>query len=166
MSAASASKENCMKLMSKGKSLTLNPGGVQEVSYLANRKVRTLFLKKRFGFTKLAMQSGAAIVPMFVFGQDKCYDYIVSDNKILLDVGRRMGFLPMLFFGLFGIPLGLPKPVPLTVVVGKPIKVPHIKEPTNEEIEKCHLEFMAATETIYNDNKADFGLQEVPLVIV
>lgn len=35
-----------------------------------------------------------------------------------------MGFVPMIFFGQWGIPFGVPKSRPLTVVVGTPLEVP------------------------------------------
>jgi 2-acylglycerol O-acyltransferase 2 len=36
----------------------------------------TIFLRKRFGFVKLAIQSGAHLVPAFAFGQSSmCDDY-------------------------------------------------------------------------------------------
>lgn len=165
MSASSADRKNCEKLFAKGYSLTVNPGGVKEVSYLVNKKVRTLYLRTRQNFTKLAIQNGAMLVPMYTFNQDKCFDFIVSENKSLLQIGRKLGFLPMIFFGLFGIPLGVPKPVPLTVIMGKPIRLPQEKDPSKETVEKYHLELIAATEKIYNDNKNDYGVSDVPLVI-
>ena len=35
-----------------------------------------------------------------------------------------MGFVPMIFFGQWGLPFGVPKARPLTVVVGSPVEVP------------------------------------------
>ena len=67
MSASNADKMNCLKLLESGISVTLNPGGVAEVAELGNRKERTLFLKNRFGFTKLALEAGVPIVPGCVF---------------------------------------------------------------------------------------------------
>jgi len=81
-------------------------------------------------------------------------------------LGRKLGFLPMIFFGLYGIPLGPPKPVPLTVVVGKPIEVPKTDNPSNEEIEKYHFLLIKAVEKLYDDNKALYGCENIPLRIL
>ena len=72
----------------------------------------------------------------------------------------------MLFFGLHGIPLGPPKPVPLTVVIGKHIPVKKIAEPTQEQIETLHMQFLVAVEKVYNDNKDQYGMADIPLKIV
>ena len=63
-SASSADRKNCMKLLSSGRSLTINPGGVSEVAHLGNKNERTLFLKTRFGFTKLGTE---IIIYMYVY---------------------------------------------------------------------------------------------------
>jgi hypothetical protein len=39
-------------------------------------------------------------------------------------MGRQMGFVPMVFFGQWGMPFGVPKSRPLTVVVGTPLEAP------------------------------------------
>lgn len=132
---------------------------------LGNRAERTLFLRTRFGFTKLALNSGASIVPVYTFNQDKCFDFAISTNKFLVGLGRKVGFLPLLFFGFAGIPLGPPKPVALTVVIGKPIKIPKIEKPTKEDIAKYHELFVASVEKLYNDNRAAYGLSNIALRI-
>eukprot|EP00600_Ochromonadales_sp_CCMP1393_P018447 CAMPEP_0175033000 /NCGR_PEP_ID=MMETSP0005-20121125/21747_1 /TAXON_ID=420556 /ORGANISM="Ochromonas sp., Strain CCMP1393" /LENGTH=117 /DNA_ID=CAMNT_0016293551 /DNA_START=450 /DNA_END=800 /DNA_ORIENTATION=+ len=47
----------------------------------------------------------------------------------LLDpqLGRQIGFIPLVFCGVGGLLYGPPKPVPLNVVVGKPISVPDLQ---------------------------------------
>jgi hypothetical protein len=39
-------------------------------------------------------------------------------------MGRQLGFVPMVFFGQWGMPFGVPKSRPLTVVVGTPLEAP------------------------------------------
>ena len=72
----------------------------------------------------------------------------------------------MMFFGVFCLPFGPPKPGPITAYIGKPIIVPKILEPTDEEIDKYHLEFIAGTEKLYHDNKAAHGYADIPLCII
>ena len=157
MSATDVSRKFVEKLLAKGYSLTINPGGVKEVAELVNEDVRTLILKPRLNFTKLAMRSGVPIVPVYTFGQDKCYDFFISKDKTLVDIGRKVGVLPMYFSGLFGIPFGPPKPVPLTVVVGSPIYVPQMDDPSDEDTKLHHDRFVQAVENLYNNNKSKYG---------
>lgn len=165
MSACDAAKGNLMRLMKEGMSINICPGGVREVLYLGDRAKKTLFLKKRLGFTKLAMASGARIVPTFIFGQDKLYDYYISKNSFLVSIGRKLGFAPIIFFGVGGLPMGPPKSSPITVIVGKPIDVPHTDNPTQEELQKYHQLFIDETVRLYEDHKDKYDMKDVLLVI-
>ena len=165
MSACDAAKSNMMKLLKQGMSINICPGGVREVMYLGDRSKKTIFLKKRLGFTKLAMTSGASIVPTFIFGQDNLFDYYISRNSFLSSMGRKLGFAPMIFFGMGGLPMGPPKSSPITVIVGKPLEIPHKENPTEEELLKYHQLFIAETIKLYDDHKDEYGLKEVPLIV-
>ena len=49
------------------------PGGVQEVLHMRH-DAEVLYLRKRLGFVRLALQHGAPLVPAFAFGQ--CHQYV------------------------------------------------------------------------------------------
>jgi hypothetical protein len=92
---------------------------------------------------------------------------------MLHSLGRRIGFVPMLFFGLGGVPFGMPRPCPLTVVVGKPIQCPSPSPPGGERappseeiVAKCHAELLEAYRRIFETNKARFGMGHVSLRII
>ena len=38
-------------------------------------KCETVYLRKRFGFVKMAIQTGAQLVPAYSFGQTRTYSY-------------------------------------------------------------------------------------------
>jgi hypothetical protein len=166
--ATSVDKEGLRALMRKGVSPTLCPGGVQEVSFLTPGKDEcVLFLKDRKGFVKLAMEFGRPIVPMFCFGQRKTYDFwIPHGSGFWTWVGRKVGFLPMLFFGQFGIPLFIPKSAPLTVVVGDLIQVPKFETFSQADIDKYHGMFIDAMREIFESHKQQFGMENTELRIV
>jgi len=56
----------------------------------------TVFLQKRKGFIRLAMQTGSAVVPCFAFGQTDTYKWyrpgppLVSDSAVQA-LSRRIG---------------------------------------------------------------------------
>ena len=162
----SASRDSIISYLKKGYSLNICPGGVQEVQYLGNPKECVIFMKSRVGLTKLALTQGVAIVPSMTFGSHKLYDYWVPTQDWVIKLGRRIGFLPMLFFGLGNIPFAQAKPCPLTVVVGKPIQIPHIPNPTSEDIDKYHQILLHTMEKLYNDNNEANNMSDVKLVIV
>ena len=164
--AISAEKTNLIKYLSQGYSLNICPGGVQEVKYLNNNKEMVLFLKSRLGFTKLGLEQGVCIIPVITFGLHKIYDYYLFDwNDFLLNLGRKVGFLPMIFFGLGGIPFAQPKPSPLTVVIGKPIQLPKIEKPSSEEIQKYHDIFLGEMRRVFEENKDANGMSDFTMRI-
>ena len=65
----SASKKSIERIFKAGGSVGILPGGIKEM-FLADRGASTerIYLAKRFGFVKMAMTSGAAVVPIVHFG--------------------------------------------------------------------------------------------------
>jgi hypothetical protein len=83
-------------------------------------------------------------------------------------MGRKQGFIPLVFFGVGGIPFAQAKSVPVNVVVGKPIKVAKIEdgmEVTTEMLQPILDEFIAATVRLFENNKAKFDMGDFNLVI-
>lgn len=146
------------------------PGGVQEVMYMTSDDEVVLYLKKRLGIIKLAMKYGVPIIPTFTFNQRKVFSYWIPRNQTVLQFGRKIGFVPMVFFGLFNIPFGLPKPCPLTVVVGNPIIIPKIAEDeldNNMELMlKIQTELISSMTDLFEVHKERFGMGAVTLKIV
>lgn len=68
------SRKIITSILSSGKSCALIPGGVREIQYLEKGK-EVVYLTKRHGFVRLAIQQGAPIIPVFAFGQTATYNY-------------------------------------------------------------------------------------------
>jgi 2-acylglycerol O-acyltransferase 2 len=166
LDAASVDKANVEKLISEGKSPTLCPGGIQEVTYLKSSKECILYLKSRKGMIKLAMKYGVPIVPVLSFGQRNAWKCWVPQQKWIHSFGRQVGFLPMIFFGLFGLPLAQPKPCPIDVIVGLPISMPKLETPSEEEIDARHKLFLEAIERMYTSYQDEFGMEGAVLRII
>ena len=165
VNAHSIDKKSIQKMIAKKISPVLCPGGVQEVLLMENEDECVLFLNSRFGFIKLAIQNGTAIVPVFSFGLRKMFTFIAPKSKLMKSIGRKLGFLPMLFFGMWGMPFGPAKPCDIVNLVGSPIKVPHIADPSDEVIREHHAVFVAAMVKLYEENKEEFGMGHVKLRI-
>jgi 2-acylglycerol O-acyltransferase 2 len=106
-----------VSFLRRGVSPVLCPGGVQEVTLMQHDKECVLYLKSRLGFVKLAMQQGVPIIPAFSFGLRKTFDCWLPRSKFVQDIGRKIGFLPLVFFGVGGLPYSPGKPVAYTTVV-------------------------------------------------
>jgi 2-acylglycerol O-acyltransferase 2 len=129
-SAIDAGRGTLQRALDKGQSPMICPGGIQEMTLMKGDKECVLYLKSRLGIIKLCLVNGVPLVPCFAFGQRKTFHFWQVTNPLLVRLGRLIGFLPMLYFGLWNLPLGPPKPTPLTMVIGKNLEMPKIDNPT------------------------------------
>ncbi|CAH0518645.1 unnamed protein product [Peronospora belbahrii] len=66
------------RIMRTGQNLCLLPGGFQ-VATLYQRGKHRVYIQKRFGFIKLALQHGYNIYPAYTFGED--FPHIEMSSK-------------------------------------------------------------------------------------
>ena len=79
-----------------------------------------------------------------------------------------MGFVPVLFFGrgIFQYNYGIiPHRQKITVVVGKPLPVEKKENPSSEDIEKLHHQYVEALTALYEEYNPKYGYPNVKLVI-
>ena len=165
--ATSVDKAVMKSYLKRGFSLNLCPGGVQEIQFLSNdQKEVTFFLKQRVGLTKLALQEGVCLIPSVTFGLENIYSFWEFKHEMLMPLARKLGFYPMVFFGLGGVPFAQAKPAPITVVVGRPLKMPQISDPSAQELARYHQQFMEAIGELFEANKRENGMGEMKLRIV
>ncbi|ODN02124.1 2-acylglycerol O-acyltransferase 1 [Orchesella cincta] len=140
-----------------GKIGILIPGGAPEALDF-NPGTYILQLKKRKGFVKVALQNGSPLVPVFSFGETEVYSQVANPRGSLLrtiqDKIQQAVDIPPAFFygrGVFQYSFGfLPKRRPITVVVGAPLPMKKIPEPTQAEIDELHQNYIdALTELFY-----------------
>ena len=146
----------------------LCPGGVQEVTYLGDDSECVLYLKKRVGLFKMALQHGTPVIPVFSFGLQNSFSYWVPKAKWVQKLGRKFGALPMMFFGMFGLPLGPAKPCQYVNVIGKPIPLPvaeKIPNPTSEQIKAYQELYIQEISRLFHDYRDEFGMKDISLRI-
>ncbi len=96
-----ASEESCLAVLARGEQLLLTPGGMREA-----RPARDFYRLRwagRYGFARLALATGAPIVPLAVVGGAEAYPGVRA--------GRLSLWAP------------LPLPARLDVVLGEPLPV-------------------------------------------
>jgi len=166
---APVDKHTFLTRLQNGESLAFVPGGVQEVLNMDPKKPNEipLYIKDRKGFVKLALQTGSPIVPVFFFGLHGSFGYYVPRGILISKIARTIGFLPVLFWGRFGIPLGIPKPKKQHVVFGKPIDVPHQGDKvTNEMVNQIHSIYVEELCALFERHKHAEGYGERTLKIL
>lgn len=172
MGLGSVSRESCENILSKGgangegmgRAITIVIGGARESLDSQPYHLR-LVLKRRKGFIKLAIRSGADLVPVLAFGENDLYDVISSESHPLVHKGQMLvkkvlGFTVPLFHarGVFNYDVGLmPYRRPLNVVVGRPIKVIQQHEPQSGYVDEMHARYVGELQRIWDEWKDQFA---------
>ncbi|XP_020507071.1 2-acylglycerol O-acyltransferase 3b [Labrus bergylta] len=146
----------------KGNAVVIVIGGAAE-SLASSPGMNTVVMKKRKGFVRVALESGADLVPVYSFGENDLFRQVIfSDGSLgrrLQDLFKKiMGFAPCLFVGermAF-----MPYKSQVTTVVGSPISVPKRTTPTDEEVDHYHNLYMDALTELFHQHKVSCGLSE------
>lgn len=172
--ACAATKQGMEALLTQksGVAAILVPGGALEALNSDSDRIR-LVLNRRKGFVKLALRYGVDLVPTFSFGENFIYDQVKAYDGSRMKrfqtwAEKWVGFTPVMFFGrgIFQYNYGiLPHRKPVTVVVGTPIPVSKVEQPSGEQIEALHKQYIEALQQLYEDNKSKYGNENFPLVI-
>jgi hypothetical protein len=121
LTAGSAHRDVLRKGLESGRNLYILPGGVAEI--FVSEPGRHAVLARRHGLMKLALRTGACVVPMYVFGGTDFYEHLATYNPnrggssgggggvaslvgpllMRLSRGLKAGFT--LFWGQFGLPM-------------------------------------------------------------
>uniref|UniRef100_UPI00398EECCD diacylglycerol O-acyltransferase 2-like n=1 Tax=Pristiophorus japonicus TaxID=55135 RepID=UPI00398EECCD len=167
----SVSRSSLNHLLSKsgtGNAVVIVVGGAAE-SMSGRPGEHAVLLKNRKGFIRMAVQHGADLVPMYSFGENDIFDQVIfAPNSWMrwfqLKFQKYVGFAPCLFKGqglLFTDSWGLvPFAKPVTTVVGKPIAVTQSSNPSEDEVNGYHAQYVEAIVSLFNKHKVRCGLTE------
>lgn len=164
----SASKESIEYLLTKkgtGNALILVVGGAAEALDAHPGRITTLVLKRRKGFIRLALKHGASLVPVFAFGENNVFSQVRNPHgtflrQLQVKLKNKLGFSSPLLYGrgIFQYSIGfLPYREPINVVIGAPIDLNTIDDPTEEEIQKTHDLYVTRLQELFNAHKGNYG---------
>ncbi|KAK5122397.1 hypothetical protein LTR85_003981 [Meristemomyces frigidus] len=172
MGLASVSRESCENILSRGgpngegmgRAITIVVGGARE-SLDAKPYTLRLVLKRRKGFVKLAIRTGADLVPVLAFGENDLYDQVDASahpyvHQAQLLVKKFMGFTVPLFHarGVFNYDVGMmPYRRPINIVVGKPIMIQQAKQPDPAYVDEIHERYVRELVRIWDEWKDTFA---------
>jgi len=161
----SAAKGPFVKLMQKGESFGLLPGGFHEASLFEYGKDRVVVSNKK-GFIKYALQYGYKVVPAYSFGECFTYRNMPGFRKIRFWLADQ-GLPGILIFGFPLLPL-LPLWTPwgIHTIHGSGRIFPKISEPTKEDVEKYHAIFVSDLRALFDRHKHRFGMSDVELEVL
>ncbi|CAK1599066.1 unnamed protein product [Parnassius mnemosyne] len=168
LGSCSSSQESLLYLLDRrrhaGKCVTLIVGGAAEAldSHPGEYKV---ILSRRKGFVRVAMKSGAPLVPVFSFGETNVFRPLNNPRDSLLrkfqeKVRELTGISPMFPIGrgIFQYSYGVvPFRSPVTTVVGVPMEVERNLDPTDEEVDAVHAEFTKRLVELFETEKSKYS---------
>ena len=172
MGVGSVSRESCERLLGTGgldgagmgRAVTIVVGGARESLDALPHSLR-LVLARRKGFIKLAIRTGADLVPVLAFGENELYDQVAPDahpgvHRAQLLLKQLLGFTVPLFHarGVFNYDVGLlPYRTPLNVVVGRAIKVVQRERPDDAYVDEIHGLYVQELERLWAGWKDTFA---------
>ncbi|CAD5232311.1 unnamed protein product [Bursaphelenchus xylophilus] len=153
--------------VNKGKAVVLVVGGAEE-ALECHPNVFKLCLERRKGFIRLALESGAYLVPVYSFGETSTF------KQVWNPVGSRLrafqtrfktvvGLSPVAAYGTNIIPF-VPGIVPFRTevvsVVGTPIPVERTPNPTREQVDELHRLYKSKLSELFEAHKSKYGVSE------
>ncbi|KAJ7230645.1 DAGAT-domain-containing protein [Mycena pura] len=166
MGACSVSRESCSNILKAGpgSAVTIAVGGAIE-SLSAHPGTADLTLRRRLGFIKLAIQNGADLVPVFSFGENDIFEQMRNDpDTTLFKLQRKFkstfGFTFPLFYGrgFLNYNLGvMPYRRQIVTVIGRPIHVTQMENPSLEEMTTVQEQYIGELERIWHTYKDRFA---------
>jgi len=131
------------------RSLILVPGGYEEAVFTQTGFER-LFLNSRLGFVKYAMRYGYSLTPVYAYGENDLYR-TVDLAPSFRDCLARFKIPIVVFYGHSGMPL-MPKRNPLKIIVGEPVLVPNLSEPSIAALRDAHALYVDKLMEMYYRN--------------
>ncbi|XP_054430182.1 diacylglycerol O-acyltransferase 2-like protein 6 [Pteronotus mesoamericanus] len=150
-----------------GNAVVIVVGGATE-ALMSQPGISTIFLRQRKGFVKMALKTGAYLVPSYSFGENDVF------NQEKFPEGTWMRFLQTLCKRIMGLSFCtfhgrgltreswgfLPFNRPITTVVGEPLPIPKINKPDEKTVDKYHALYISALRKLFDQHKVQYGLPE------
>eukprot|EP00192_Tetraselmis_astigmatica_P013957 CAMPEP_0117696540 /NCGR_PEP_ID=MMETSP0804-20121206/28730_1 /TAXON_ID=1074897 /ORGANISM="Tetraselmis astigmatica, Strain CCMP880" /LENGTH=307 /DNA_ID=CAMNT_0005510691 /DNA_START=15 /DNA_END=939 /DNA_ORIENTATION=- len=153
-----ASSRTLLKTL-KQKSCVLYAGGIAEL-FLTDDLEEKLYVNKRKGFIKVALQSGVAIVPLYIFGNTTTLK--VAKGQALVKFARKAGISLTWFWGVWYTFVPFPKKC--LVAVGKPMELPQVDNPEQAMIDQYHEQYISEVKRLFDTYKkynSDYANKEL-----
>lgn len=159
-SVASAEPRSMKKIMATGQNVSLLPGGFHSASLLKYGAYRCYVLKRK-GFIKYALQYGYKVRPCFSFGEEKTYWTLNWFEKARMNILATRNIPPVWFLGKYGV---LPfDNIDMTLVVGEPIQLPKIENPSRYDVNKYHALYIDGLRKVFDNHKKEFASKDAVL---
>lgn len=150
-------------------------GGARETFHTYPDTYRFVIAKRR-GFIRVALETGAPLVPAISFGENNVYKMVKIKpewlrrtlERLMKSQTDRVEYIQN-GHGIFQYNFGMiPMRHPIHTVIGAPIHLEKIQDPSDEIIEKTHKEFCMKLNELFETHKSKYveNYEEVHLEFV
>lgn len=150
----------------KPRNLYLLPGGIAEV-FCSQPGTNVIVFKKRKGLCRLSLETGALLIPCYVFGGTDFYYNLMTADGWVSRLCRHLQLGVTIFWGRFYLPI-LPLTPKVTICIAEPLPVQKWDQPgpvPDEMIDKLHSQYLDAIQRLFDDYKVAAGYPDATLEI-
>ena len=178
LSAGSAAYKVLLKGLTEGKSLPCNnagrkprhlyilPGGVAEV-FASEVGRHAIVFKDRRGLIRLSLQTGAELIPCYVFGGTDFFHNLATTGNLLAQLSRKYKMGITWFWGKFGLPI--PFTPKVTMCIGEPLAVEKWTGEgriPDDVIDELHQRYIDAIQNLFDKYKVHVGYPDAALEVL
>jgi len=143
------------KQLAQGKCIGLVPDGIAGI-FKCNEDDEVITLKSRKGLAKLALRTGAAIIPAYSLGNTAAFSAWFDRWGLMERASRKLHASLFLYWGRFYLPI--PHRTPITMLVGDPVLIPNkVENPTQAQIDQVHQLLLDRIEEVFDAHKGALG---------
>lgn len=145
-----ATEENIRSAIQK-ETCVLFPDGIAG-AFHTDPNEEIIYVRKRTGFIRIAIQQGALLVPFYCFGHTQLFTAYPHRESWLAQWSRRIRFSIIFFAGHSYLP-PLPRRFPLLVVIGRAFPVEQCDEPSEEHVQRVLAQYIEEVVSLFNRHK-------------
>lgn len=132
------------------------PDGIAGIFSMNKRPLEEVVkLKHRKGIARLALRTGHPIVPAYSVGNTAAFSAWFDPFGLLERASRAVQASLFIYWGRFFLPI--PRRANITMLIGKPIVVDKIENPTDAQIDAVHQRLLVQMAELFDTHKASLG---------
>eukprot|EP00930_Biecheleria_cincta_P084746 TRINITY_DN74192_c0_g1_i1.p1 TRINITY_DN74192_c0_g1~~TRINITY_DN74192_c0_g1_i1.p1 ORF type:complete len:195 (+),score=33.08 TRINITY_DN74192_c0_g1_i1:117-701(+) len=146
-----------MKILGGGRSIAIQPGGVEEQA-ASRHDQEQAFFPAELGFIRMAIRFGTPLMPVYLFGENQLYRRVDGFEWLTKLIRKVSGMTLPICTAKFGLPLAGLMPIATDIHIrwGKPVEVgPKDENPSDERVEEVYDKYVAELKKLFDENAKD-----------
>eukprot|EP00440_Ansanella_granifera_P071479 gb/GFBE01077576.1/.p1 GENE.gb/GFBE01077576.1/~~gb/GFBE01077576.1/.p1 ORF type:complete len:312 (+),score=41.56 gb/GFBE01077576.1/:1-936(+) len=156
-------KHTLESILSHGKGLAIQPGGVKEQAATRHDQEQAFFGSK-LGFIRLAIKHGTPLMPLYLFGENQLYKRVDGMEWLTRLIKRATGMTLPIMTAKAGLPVALllPRATDIHVRWGRLVEVgPPDPNPSDERVQEVFARYLEELQRLFDAHAMHCLPQEV-----